>query len=99
MKKIYSIFDRKSTSYGPLFCVPHDAIAVRELGAAMRQERSSLAVYPDDFELHCVGEFHDEVVVGTPVVGTSPVVVMTCRQWLDAQPKARMEQIPLALEA
>lgn len=98
MKKMFSIYDRKSGSYGPLFCVPHDAIAIRELGAAMQQERSTLAQYPDDFELHCLGEFYDVEEGVARIVATTPSVVMTCRQWLDAQPK-RMEPLNLVKEA
>ena len=86
MKILYSIFDNKSKSYGPVFSVPHDAVATREFGGAVSNEQSALSKYPDDFELHALGVFHDD---GNgeehPVVGQGVRVVITARQWVDAQ--------------
>lgn len=100
--KIFAIYDNKSKSYGPVFECAHDAVAIRELGAAIMQERSSLARYPDDFELHVLAEkaseFPKEGFV-TPIHSLVPAVVITVRAWLDAQPKADAGQLPLKLEA
>lgn len=103
MKKLFAIYDVKSESYGPVFGVPHDAVAIREFGAALSNEQSPLAKYPDDFELHCVGEFVDDMgrrfvrPEGDAHPDDNARVVITARQWIDAQPK-RDSQIPLSLE-
>lgn len=110
--KVYSVYDKKSCSYGPLFEVQHDAIAIREFGNAISQERSPLRQYPDDFELHVVAEKALEFPVPveqrdvesrfipSPVVGLVPVCVITARAWLDSQPKpaAGMQQLSLLPE-
>lgn len=54
--KLYAVYDNKSKSYGPIFEVGHDAVAIREFGSAISVERSPFAKYPDDFELHVIGE-------------------------------------------
>lgn len=91
MKKLYSVFDSKAQSYGPIFGVPNDVVATREFVAVVVAKDSVINKYPDDFELHCVGEFldPDEVVpeiAKTPVVGFVPAMVISARQVLDAQP-------------
>lgn len=108
--KLYSVYDNKSKSYGPIFEVAHDTVAIREFGNAVAQERSPLAQYPDDFELHVVGEKAPEFPVpqdddpffswhGSPLRGMVPVLIITARAWLDAQPrKSGIEQLSLLKE-
>jgi hypothetical protein len=103
--KIYSVYDKKSCSYGPLFEVQHDAIAVREFGNAISQERSPLRQYPDDFELHVVGEKASEFPHPSwqeqgPIVCYVPSMIISARAWLDSQPKpAGLQQLSLLPEA
>ena len=87
--KIYAIYDKKSESHGPLFECPHDAVAIRELGAAVAQERSTLARYPDDFELHYLGDKAANWTASelAPIPPCVPEVVISVRAWIDAQPK------------
>lgn len=109
MTKIYSVYDKKSSSYGPLFEVGHDAIAVREFGNAIVQPRSPLAQYPDDFELHVIGEkvsefpvpMHPDAVMSpTPIIAWVPTSIISARTWLDSQPKtAGGQQLSLMPEA
>lgn len=90
MKRVYSVYDVKARAYGPVFGVGHDAVAIREFGAAISQNGSTLGSYPNDFELHCVGSFSDPDECGSgemPIVGFVPMIVITARQWLDSQPK------------
>lgn len=100
--KLYSVYDNKSKSYGPIFGVAHDAVAIREFGSALSQERSPLAKYPDDYELHLLGQMVDEFPadgVSTPIVATVPVCVITARAWVDAQPGAGIQKLSIAKEA
>lgn len=83
MKRLYAIFDKKAKSYGPIFGVPHDAVAIREFGAAVESPNSVLAKYPEDFELHVVGSFFDDSVM--PVVGFEPTVVITASAYVASQ--------------
>nr|QJB21665.1 MAG: nonstructural protein [Microvirus sp.] len=46
---LYSLYDRVSDSYGPVFEAVNDATAVRSLSRLLRD------VNPSDYELHCVG--------------------------------------------
>lgn len=100
MKRLYSIFDNKSKTYGPIFGVPHDAVAVREFGGAVLNEQSGISRYPDDFELHRIGEFRDvegpvdlvysaeqAVSIVSVVEPADVVVIITARQFLDSQTK------------
>lgn len=121
MKRLYAVYDSASDSYGPIFGCPHDSIAVREFAAAMQQERSVFAQYPDAFALYFLGVFFDvephvqrvlplvedggmtNVVVPAespeiPCVGEKPKLVISARQWLDAQPR-QAEQLSLVKEA
>lgn len=53
--RLYSVYDKKSGVMAPLFCAENDFIARR---AFFRSAVSNdLAVFPEDFDLYCVGEF------------------------------------------
>lgn len=105
MKMLYSMYDIKSDSYGPIFALGHDAVAVREFTAAVMSENSQIGKYPDDFELHVLGEFYDDdkqigvdvngedVILVGRVEGIKPRTVITARQVLD------MHRSPVKLEA
>lgn len=59
MKLLYSVFDTKAKAYGLLIAENHDAVATRNFAAAVMEPGSTLNKFPQDFELHRVGEFHD----------------------------------------
>lgn len=59
MKLLYSVFDVQSKAYGLLIAENHDAVATRNFAAAVMEPGSTLNKFPQDFELHRVGEFHD----------------------------------------
>lgn len=61
--KAYSIFDKKAGTYSqPFFCVSQ-GVAIRQLMDLVRDSRTTVSEYPDDFALYQVGDFDD--VTGT----------------------------------
>lgn len=63
--RLYSVYDKKSGVMSPLFCAENDFIARR---AFFRSAGSGdLAVFPEDFDLYCVGEFDLHTGVVTDV--------------------------------
>jgi len=85
MKKMYSVYDNKAKSYGPVFSVAHDAVAIREFGSACQAESSPFSKYPDDFELHVIGAIYEgDEIENTPFVGWLPVTIITARSYLSA---------------
>lgn len=88
MKRLYSVYDVKAEAYGPLMAVKADAVAVREFGNLVLDPQSMVGKYPDDYELHELGGFHDDAVTDDDprrVFGVGPRVVMTARNFLAAQ--------------
>lgn len=102
MKQLYAIFDKKSESYGPLMGVAHEAIAVREFGSACDSSDSFLSKYPEDFELHYLGDFSDvrgdcEGTNVKPVVGAAPMVVISATAWIASG--GVVSQVPRAVKS
>lgn len=79
MRFIYAVFDKKAKAYGALVSATHDAVATRDFGAACQDGSTSLSRFPEDFELHRLGQLQDQLVGDReiPVVGCEPVVVVT----------------------
>ena len=66
---IYSIFDKKALSFGPLFTCENDDVARRTVSISLYKD-SLLSGAPGDFSLYCLGEYNsnDGSVSGfTPV--------------------------------
>lgn len=55
--KIYTVYDAKATSFGPLVAYNSDGEAVRALTMAMRDKESQLSQFPQDFNLVHLGEW------------------------------------------
>lgn len=64
MKLLYAVFDKKARAYGPIVSAAHDAVATRDFVAACSDGQSALSRFPEDFELHGVGEFQDSLFLG-----------------------------------
>lgn len=79
MKLLCAVWDKKSQSYGNVMSLDHEAVAVREFRAAVEQDRSPLAKYHEDFELHQVGLLQDSALLPgeQPVSGIEPRVIIT----------------------
>lgn len=58
--KVYALFDMKAAFFGnPFFCQSHGE-AIRTCMDAASDMRSTIARYPADFMLHCIGEYDNE---------------------------------------
>lgn len=55
--KLYSIYDSKSESFGPLLEMLNDAVAIRELSQTVNDGNGILSLHPADFHLYYLGEF------------------------------------------
>lgn len=102
--KLYALHDKKAKSFSSFFVDRNDTVASRNFAAAVMQEGSLYAKYPEDFELVSLcdvsqdyaGQFEESEPISLSA-GTLAVVI-TAAQVLAAQPKSD-KQIPLALEA
>lgn len=55
---IYSIYDKKGERFDTPFFAHSDLFAKRRYLLMMAEERSPLAMWPDDFELHLIGRYN-----------------------------------------
>lgn len=74
MQKVYSILDRVSRGYGPLFTCNTDEEAIRTVRQAALSCKSNLSQFPNDFTLYRVGVFDSSCGVLSAV----PVPVLVC---------------------
>lgn len=81
MRLLYAIYDKKAETYGPVVSAAHDAVATRDFASSCADERTALHQYPQDFELHRLGTFHDVASpiaeAGELVVHAKPVLIVT----------------------
>lgn len=66
---IYSIFDKKAVSFGPLFISENNDTAKRSVVSSLYDE-SLLSRFPSDYSLYCLGKFDSDT---GDVSGISPV--------------------------
>lgn len=57
--KIYSIYDLKSETFGPVFSMNNDVNARRYVEGLVRQEHSVEHDYKSDFVLKCLGSIDE----------------------------------------
>ena len=69
---IYSIFDKKAVSFGPLFTCANDELAKRLVAVELLKD-SMLASCPTDFSLYCLGEYNSD---NGNVSGFSPINIV-----------------------
>lgn len=74
--KIYSIFDKKAMTYGPLMCFPQDVMAIRAIEMEISHHDSVMSSYPYDFVLVLLGTFDDEL--GTIIPFEVPQNIFEC---------------------
>lgn len=78
--KLFSIFDLKSISYGPIFECGSKEEAVRMLVSSCSSQESNLSKYPEDYCLSEVGYFDRDT--GVVSMETPPVHLITALEAL-----------------
>lgn len=73
--KIYSLFDKAAKRYGTPFVSINHQVALREFAMACKDEKSPMAMFPNDIELTYIGDFNEETGVITP---NDKAVTLTC---------------------
>jgi len=63
--KLYSIFDKKSLIFSPLFPAPTPGAAERAIADQVSNPETQLAKWPADFALYRICEFDDQTGVVT----------------------------------
>lgn len=59
--KAYAIYDSKARVYTvPFFC-QNDEVAGRNFASAVNDHNTQFGKYPEDFSLHCIGSYDDEL--------------------------------------
>lgn len=75
--KIFTVKDTKAQTYETPFAQRNEIVALRTFSAEVNREdpRNTLWTNPEDFELHCIGDFNMEtgdLVAHTPnLIGTA----------------------------
>lgn len=64
--KIYSVYDKKAMTYGPLLVFPQPVFAIRMVEMEVMKGNSPVAMYPADFCIICLGEFDQDSGKITP---------------------------------
>lgn len=70
--KLYSVFDMKSASYGPLVAYHTDGEAARAVALVLREKGSAISEFPADFNLTCLGNWEPQT---GELTGDEPRVV------------------------
>lgn len=65
--KLYSIFDKKAGTYGPITTAPNQVFALRLFEKLCKDSGSTIHDYPSDFCLHYLGDFDDSNGMIKPV--------------------------------
>jgi len=60
IQRCYSVYDLKAGAFAPPFFVVNDQVAVRVFAAAQTDPSHPMSRFPEDFQLHRIGEFDDE---------------------------------------
>lgn len=68
---VFSVFDILTKAHSTPFFAPHPGSALRSFEELARDEKSTVAKHPHDFELYQIGEFDIDSGVLTPV---SPLI-------------------------
>lgn len=63
---IYSLFDKKVSSYGQPFFALSDAAACRMVSMSSLDRNSLLRVFPEDYQLERIGSFVDSTGILDP---------------------------------
>ncbi|AXH73206.1 MAG: nonstructural protein [Microviridae sp.] len=68
MKKIFCVYDNKSTVFANPFVSQNTATALRDFQTAATDPQSNLSQYPEDFILFEIGSFDEDKGVVSPIL-------------------------------
>lgn len=57
---VFSVYDIKACAYERPFFVPTKGEAIRAFGDIAKEEKHPISKHPEDYRLHCLGEFDNE---------------------------------------
>ena len=66
--KIYVIFDKAANIYGNMIALPNDEVAIRLFKSMVNGNQGNITEYPEDFSLHCIGTFDENIGYISPLV-------------------------------
>lgn len=68
--KLYSVKDLKSARFGNPFSSFNDEVAIRDFTTLCKDKNPNnlCGIYPEDFDLYCVGSFDEDTGAITPGV-------------------------------
>lgn len=84
---VYSVYDSKAAVFNPPFHIVNDMVAIRHFETLVNDSRSTVFGHSEDYTLHQVGVFDDElgrmegvptpriVCVGSQLVKAKPIVM------------------------
>lgn len=80
---LFSIYDKKLNSFGPVVCLDNEVNANRAFKAVSNDKSGDIGRFPDDFSFYRVGDFDSEsgVVDGYAV----PLLVNTARSFVEVE--------------
>lgn len=79
----YSIYDKKAGEYGTLMMKINDAVAVRELKAAVNKKGNPLNEFNEDFALYKIGKIDIEKGIFYAADADKPILVVECAALLE----------------
>lgn len=84
LTNLYQVYDLKAEAIsGPILSCSKDAVAIRHFHDLLGDKRTSVAQYPDDFQLLYLGYQDEETGEITPTPNRT--VVTTGKGWYDEQ--------------
>lgn len=87
MKGIYAVRDKPAEMYLSLHVAVAAAVAMRGFSDECHRKDSVMGAHPEDFELHCLGEFDEGK--GTLVSYERPMMVLAASDVIRKAPESR----------
>lgn len=94
MIKAFSIYDKKAQVYMRPFYAENEIFASREIFVAMQNEKITLAIFPEDFDLYCLATFEEKT--GELLASPKPVYVtsiLACKNMMVKQELEKQENV------
>lgn len=73
--KVYTVYDLKSQTYMPPFCVRAEGEAVRGFADQANDKNSAIGLHPADYVLYALGDYDDRTGVIEPLAEKKQVAV------------------------